>query len=151
MTSPSAGSIVFAFADGLGAMRAADARVSAIVERIVWDAGSGDVFPNLLFGPTNQRVDLHQLPLMVPLDRAGIRALECLIPADRCYPRAASTQRIFEWLELSQPAAKIGISRPQLRSKSILLLVGTELGLKCANLNLVAIFETSSQLVCFLE
>src|SRR5687767_13089542 len=65
---PAPGTLVFTGGDGAGARPATNARVALIVERVVRNVVVENELPDVVLGPLQQRVDLHQLELRVPLD-----------------------------------------------------------------------------------
>ena len=133
----------------LRAVCAADAWIPLVVQRIVRKVVFHDVIPHLLLVPTHQRIDLDELPLMVPLDYPRARSLERLVSADCSNPCITARQCIFQRLELSNAAAEIRVRRPELRTELALLLFGSDIRLEFADFNLIAIFELAPQLVGF--
>ena len=85
---PTARSRVFAYLDRLRAMRAPDAGIIAVVQRVVGKVMSADVLPNFFRSPIGQRIDLHHTKLHVPPELAGTGALRRLIAADGGEPGA---------------------------------------------------------------
>src|SRR5262249_2155860 len=65
---------------------AANARIALVVERIVRHVMLEDKRPDVLLGPLQERVDLHQAEFGVPLDNAGAGAVGRLVAADRTDP-----------------------------------------------------------------
>src|SRR5262249_43182777 len=83
---PAAGALVLALRDGPRAGPAADARVVAVVQRVVRDAVLEDEVPDVLPRPAQQRVHLHQAELRVPLHDPRDRSVLRLVAADRTDP-----------------------------------------------------------------
>src|SRR5262245_19187523 len=105
-------------------MGAANARVPPVVERIVWNVVSPHVVPDILLAPANERIHFYNLPLIIPLDDARVRASYGLIATNGCDPGCGVAQRFAQRFELSQPAAEIRIGGPQIGPKLQLLLLG---------------------------
>src|SRR5688572_20991115 len=79
---PPAGAFVGPLADGGRAGPAADARIALVVQRVVGDAVVEDETPHVALRPRQQRVDLHQGKLLVPLNDASDRPVPRLVAAD---------------------------------------------------------------------
>src|ERR1035441_5241167 len=62
---------IFARLDGARAVRATDARIIPIMERVVRHAVLVEVAPNLLRSPVGNRIHLHQSEFRVPVDFAS--------------------------------------------------------------------------------
>ena len=71
-----------------------------------------DVIPHLLQRPVDNRVDLYQTKLCIPLDLVSRRSKGCLIPADAGNPGGQFLQLAAERFRFAQAAAEIGIARP---------------------------------------
>src|SRR5580704_11106166 len=83
---PASRSRVFAGLDASGAVRAADTRIPAIVQRIIGESVFVDVAPDLLRGPIGERVDLDQMKLRIPRHLERARSFGGLITTDTGYP-----------------------------------------------------------------
>src|SRR5262245_54722256 len=105
-------------------MRATDARVAAVVHWVIRHLVSVDVFPDLLFLPVNEWIDLHQAPLIIPLDDSGVGSLKGLVLPDCGNPSPPSAQCFTQRFELSKSAAEIGIRSPQTFTELLRLLFG---------------------------
>src|SRR6266542_2057767 len=90
---PAAGALVAAGAHRLRAGPAANARVALVVQRVVRHVVLHYERPDLFLGPAQQRVDLHQVELRVPLHRAGHRPMDRLVAADRTDPGVEACHR----------------------------------------------------------
>src|SRR5262249_16160631 len=78
--------LVLAVAARPRARPAADARVTAVVQRVVGHAVLGDERPHVQLGPAQERVDLHQPELGVPLYHARLGPVLGLVAADGADP-----------------------------------------------------------------
>jgi len=65
---PPAGPFVLALSHRLGAMRATDARIAAIVKRVVGHTVLNDIPPDFSPAPANQGIDLDAVPPAVPFN-----------------------------------------------------------------------------------
>src|SRR3954470_16081161 len=79
---PASGAAVFPRQYGAGAMGASDAGVVLVVQRVIGHVMLEDVVPDVLLGPVSQRVHLHQLEFVVPLNFACVGAGAALLAAD---------------------------------------------------------------------
>src|SRR3984893_190293 len=82
LARPAPGPLILAVGDRPGAGPAADARVALVVQRIVGHLVLDHKCPHVPRGPRQQRVDLDQVELGVPLDDAGRGAVHRLVAAD---------------------------------------------------------------------
>src|SRR5271157_1212743 len=112
-THPTARSRVFADLDRLRAMRAPDAGIIAVVQRVVGKVMIADVFPNLFRSPIGQRIDLNHPKLRVPAELAGAGALRRLIAADGGEPGVQLGEFLSQRLQFSQIAAAVGVAVPE--------------------------------------
>src|SRR5438552_1108551 len=71
LARPAAGAFVLADADGLGAWPTADAGIALVMQWVVRNVVVQNELPHIPFGPTEQRVDLHEIEFAVPLHHAG--------------------------------------------------------------------------------
>src|SRR4051794_10369005 len=83
---PAAGPLVLPRADGGGAWPAADARIAAIVQRIVRDLVTQDEVPHVLLGPRQERIDFDEAEPHVPFDHRGAAAIVGLVLANGADP-----------------------------------------------------------------
>src|ERR1700724_2639225 len=97
-------------------MGASDARIIAVVQRIVEDVMFVDIIPHHLLRPIRQRIDLYQLKVLIPLNFLGARARLGLLSSDGCHPGAKSCQLVPQGLDLSNLAALIRIPLPERRA-----------------------------------
>src|SRR5688572_26424009 len=74
-TAPAPGARILARLHRRGARPAAEAGEAAVVKGVVGDAQLEDAVPDVLLGPADQRVHLHQAEASVPLDDLGAGAL----------------------------------------------------------------------------
>src|SRR5579883_1895469 len=112
--------------NGARAVRAADAGVAAVVERIVRDVVGEQVVPDVLVAPGSDGVDLDQLKFAVPLDLAGVSARRSLVTPDGGDPCAQRGELVFQGLNFADLAAPVRIDGPQLRAEKLGLLLGIE-------------------------
>src|SRR6056297_2113650 len=84
--APSARPLVFPSKDRAGARPATDARVAAVVKRVVRDRLFADQRPHVSLGPIRQRTDFDELELLVPTDDRGFRTVGALVPPNRTRP-----------------------------------------------------------------
>ena len=110
---PSAGSLVLAIANGLGARLAADAGITHVVERVVGDVVLHDEAPNIFFGPVKQRVYLDQTEFVVPSDDRGFGAVGGLVLPDGANPSVITGYRPLERDHFAIIAALIRSVRPE--------------------------------------
>src|SRR3981081_4332192 len=112
--APSPG--IFAGLYGPRAMRATDAWIVLIMERVVRDVMFVEIAPNLFRSPIRDRIHLHQPEFSVPLDFSGILTNRSLVAANTRDPRTQLTKFAAERLNLAQIAALVGILRPEVLS-----------------------------------
>src|SRR5487761_1494589 len=101
---PAAGAHVLAGPDGARAGCAANARIAAVVERVVGHGVLADVAPDCVIGPIGQRIELVQSVLSVPFlqrQRATRDRLRAALPGD---PRAPAGEGATERLDLADEA-----------------------------------------------
>src|SRR5581483_5075926 len=79
--APAAGARIFARLYGAGAVGAADARVAAVVQRVVGQLVLDDVCPDLRLAPARERVQLDHVELRVPLHERRLTARARLVTA----------------------------------------------------------------------
>src|SRR6185312_13072275 len=92
-TGPAAGTLVLALADRGRARPATDARITLIVQRVVRDVVPEDEVPHVLARPRQERIDLHETELGVPLHDARRGAMGCLIATDGTDPCLVADDR----------------------------------------------------------
>src|SRR5436190_7834148 len=92
---PAAGPLVLARLDRACAWPAADAWISAIVQRVIRYVVLPDVPPHIVVGPVGERIHLHQLVAFVPLDLVQRRACDRLLPAQPRDPGVEAGERPF--------------------------------------------------------
>src|SRR5207245_7624652 len=68
------------------AMRATDARIILVVQRIIGHVVGADIFPDLLPIPVRDRIELHQTKFRVPFQLSRSSTRGCLIAANTCNP-----------------------------------------------------------------
>src|SRR5947207_523186 len=83
---PAPGPLVLALRHRVGTRPAANTGITAVVQGIIRDRVADDEPPDVAPRPTQQRVDLHQVELGVPLDHAGGGAVAGLVAADGADP-----------------------------------------------------------------
>src|SRR5438093_6241064 len=71
---PATGAGILSRLDGAGAVRASEARVPLIVQRVVGNVMPLDIGPHILGRPTRQGIELDQFKLRVPFDNFRSRA-----------------------------------------------------------------------------
>ena len=99
---PAAGADVFAGGDGAGAGGAADARVKAVVQRVVRDLVELEVGPHLLFAPVRERVEFCKAVAIVEgADRQSF-ASRRLLRAQSGDPGLLAGQRALQWFDLAR-------------------------------------------------
>jgi len=99
-------------------MRAADAGVISVVQRIVGNLILLDVVPNHRRAPIGDGVDFVESKFCVPLDLARRGAVGRLIAANGCGPRAEPGELAAKRLDLSKIAALVRIAGPECRTMS---------------------------------
>src|SRR5215213_10518431 len=99
LAGPPTRALIFANANGARAVRAPDARVALIVERVIGDFLSGDVIPDLPAAPFHQRVYFHDAPAVIPFDRLTPRARGRLVAPDGGHPGVVTAQSFFQRFE----------------------------------------------------
>ena len=92
---------------GLGARRAPDRGVAAVVQRVVRQVVLGDVGPHVALGPVHQRADLPDLAVGVPAALLGGRAGGRLLAAQAGDPRVEPVQGAVQRLDLAGAAAAL--------------------------------------------
>src|ERR1700730_4161195 len=85
---PASGARIFSRPHTSRAMGASNAGIAAIVQRIVGQVVVMDVTPDFCGGPIDERVDLDQMKLRVPLHFESAGARRGLIATDAGHPRA---------------------------------------------------------------
>src|SRR5690242_13633698 len=76
---PAAGARIRARLDSARARRAADARITAIMQSVVWQVARVDVSPHVFLGPVEQRAHFPQPVALVPGRRLAERTLARLL------------------------------------------------------------------------
>src|SRR5262249_40753656 len=102
---PSAGPFVLVLSDWLSAMGATDARIAAVMKRVVGEPVSDDIPPNVSPAPANEGIDLDPIPLAVPFDNFGEGAMGRLLAANRRHPCVKPFEGQLKWFELPEAAA----------------------------------------------
>src|SRR4029077_6000106 len=102
---PAAGTAALAGLNRAGARGTADARKLAIVQAIVRQPAGADILPHLRFGPVEERTDLVQAMLRVPLQRLAVRAGRGLLAAHAGDPGREARDGALEGLHLAHAAA----------------------------------------------
>src|SRR5579871_2871433 len=119
---PAAGAGVLAGQHGARAMRAADAGIAAVMQRVVVEPALVDVAPHLLRCPVGERVDFDQVELGVPSEFLRRGTGGGLFAADAGDPGTQSRQLAAQRLNLAQVAAGVGIGGPERRAMASFLL-----------------------------
>src|SRR5262245_40337266 len=114
--APAARARILSGSHGTRAWPAADARVAAVVQRVVRDVLGADVRPHMVVGPGHQRIDLQQVERFVALDDAGGRAVLRLVTADRGHPGLEAGHRLAQRLDLAELAAAVRGALPERRT-----------------------------------
>jgi hypothetical protein len=91
--------------DRAGAWRAADARVAAVVQRVVGHRAGPQVGPYLVARPVGQRIEFREAMPLVELLDGGVAARERLVAAQPGDPGALAHERARERRRLAQRAA----------------------------------------------
>src|SRR6478752_67277 len=112
-----------AVAARVGAVRASDRGVAAIVQRVVGDVVGGDVGPDVALGPVGQRVELPQAVLAVPVQLGRVGAPGRLIAAQPGDPGVDVGEGLVERRDLADRAAAVGVAVPQRLAVPLGLLV----------------------------
>ena len=73
-------------------MRASDAGIMAVVQRVVREIVFADVLPDSVVSPVCQGIDLQQVKLFIPLYFAGAGTSGSLIATDGRSPRPQPSQ-----------------------------------------------------------
>src|SRR5690349_1006282 len=94
--TPAAGAVILAGTYGSSARPAADAGIAAVVQRIIGDIVLGDEVPDILFRPVQERVDLHQLELGIPLHDGRLASVRGLVLADGADPGIVPDSRLAQ-------------------------------------------------------
>src|SRR5215471_18473597 len=92
-SGPAAGAFVLAFGYRPSARPAADAGIILVMEGIIGNIMLRDEGPDVLFGPTEQRIDFHQRELGIPLDNAGSSTVGGLVAANGANPSIEALDR----------------------------------------------------------
>src|SRR3984893_19119932 len=87
---PAPGPAALAGLNGARARRTPDARKLAIVQAIVRQLARADVLPHLCLGPLEERADLVQTVLRVPLHRLAVSGGRLLVEAHGRDPRGGA-------------------------------------------------------------
>src|SRR5580693_2706999 len=85
---PAAGSRIFPRLHAPRAMRAANAGIAAVMQRIVGKIVVMNVLPDFSGGPIGERIDLDQMKLSIPLYLGCAGSSRGLVTTDACCPRA---------------------------------------------------------------
>src|SRR5262249_44718344 len=121
--SPAAGPLVAIFFDRGRARPAADARVALVVKRIVRHFVIENELPNVLLGPAQKRVDLHQVEFRIPLNRARGLAVFRLVAANGADPGRVPPYRAAEGENLAVVTALVRAMHVE-RAAVLLLVLG---------------------------
>src|SRR5262249_24027971 len=105
---PAAGAFVLALAHRGGAGPAPDARVAVVMQWIVGNLMGNDEGPHLFTRPRQERTDLHEAELGVPLHKPGAGPVLGLVAADGAEPALLSHPRPAQRPHLAVVAALIG-------------------------------------------
>ena len=93
--TPAARPVVFARGNAAGARQTADARISAVVQRVVGYVVTQQIRPDVFLGPANERVYLAETVLCVPFDCERLGASGGLVTADGGNPRIEPVELRF--------------------------------------------------------
>src|ERR1700722_2976169 len=102
---PATRAMVLARHDRPGAGRAADARITLLMEAVEGQLASPDVRPDLLLGPVEQRADLVQAVLRIPLDGFAFSTGLRLLAPHAGDPRIVPGHEFLERYDLAGAAA----------------------------------------------
>src|SRR6185295_10773963 len=148
-SAPTTSTLVFIYLHGRRARHAADRRIALVVERVVWNVVFQRVLPDLLLGPTRERIDLDESEFRVLVDNLRARACRRLVAANRRDPCAQTGEHLLQRLDLSQAATEIRIALPEFFAVPEILLFERSHGAATFETNAVTRLESIAKLVRF--
>ena len=119
---PAAGPRILTRGDRPGAGRATDRRITLGEQQVDRDAVAARVVEHLVEAPGGDRVDLHHLVGVVPLDQRRVSAQRGVLAAQAGDPRLIAGQFAVDRLDLAQPAALRRVAVVQPRAEPGVLL-----------------------------
>src|SRR5712671_7770754 len=125
---------------------AADARISALVQRVGGDAALPHARPDLGAGPGGERIHLDEPEIRIALHHAGPGALRGLVAADGGDPGVEQQHLGAQRLDLAQIAALVRRVLPERRPRLQLLLGDGQRGRDSAHADAVAALQLPPQL-----
>ena len=129
---PTAGARIFARVDCAGAMRASQAGIIAVMQRVVRNVVLADVLPYCFGCPVGERVYFHQLEFRIPLNFLSVCAVRRLISANGGNPGFELGQLAAQGFDLPKIAALIRIPLPECGSVKSFLAFGCEGRVNCS-------------------
>src|SRR6185295_19964807 len=148
-SGPAAGARIFADLNWTSAMRAANAGVVTIMQRVVRHVVLMHVVPHHLRAPIGDGIDLVETEFIVPFHLAGASPVRRLIATDRCDPSSQAGKSSTQRFNFSESAALVRIAIPQCGPVGKFLLLGCQSGADVLDLDPVPFLDAAYQVIRF--
>ena len=128
-------------------MRAAQAGIIAVMQRVVRNVVLADVLPYCFGCPVGERVYFHQLEFRIPLNFLSMGAVRRLISANGGNPGLQLGQLSAQGFDLPKIAALIRIPLPECGSVKLFLVFGCEGRVNSLHFNFVTLLDALYQII----